>query len=411
MILAHSLCSALSPSPPFPTYTPRLRLAAPMMPLFFAQFISAAVFARATTFLLGFLFFGQPLLTRAAHWLTHRYPNWREYLELRKWVTFNGPFVRLAQLTHHYRTLLIGVPTNAQLTLTLLRRAEAEKAPLPPPPTSADAPTATSEDSEEESELAFDTTNYSVDTNESLPSTTDEDYDHLSNDSEGKPKDGATGPKPKPKAGKKIAGFLKSTVRAGVGGALGVDYIKATVGSEHSKRRIGAVSDPPLTQTKELDPAETTKIEDGQESKDTKPGPIENGEGPTVFSARMHGKKGYAILITSAVSPCVCFVFNNNKSSLINFFSRGSSSQKEIDPVNLDPQFMIGLHDIVALRKVGGFGWKGKMVVGWALGREILDGLEITDKEGRKIVLTAIRGRDELFNRSVAAGGQLWECW
>lgn len=304
--------------------------------------------------------------------------------------------------------MLIGVPTNAQLTLTLLRRAEAEKAPIPPPPTSADAPTAVSEESDAESELTFDTTSYGVDTDhESLPSTADEDYDHMSNGSEGK--SSRADSKPKPKPGRRIAGFLKSTVKAGVGSALGVDYIKASVGSETSKRRIGAVSDPPLTTSKELDPAEASKTKEGTET-DSKPGPIENGEGPTVFSARMHGKKGHVLLITSAISPCISFVFNNNTFSLGSTFGRGSS-QTEFDPSKLDPQFTIGLPDIVALRKVGGFGWKGKMVVGWALGREVIDGLEITDRDGKKIVLTAIRGRDELFNRLIAAGGQLWECW
>lgn len=78
------LFSALSPSPPFPTYMPRLRLAAPLVPLLLAQYINIVIFVRATTFLLGFLFFGQPLLTRAVHWLSHRHPYWRQYLELRR---------------------------------------------------------------------------------------------------------------------------------------------------------------------------------------------------------------------------------------------------------------------------------------------------------------------------------------
>lgn len=192
---------------------------------------------------------------------------------------------------------------------------------------------------------------------------------------------------------------------------MSVDAIKAAAGSENSKRRIGAVSDPPLTQTADLTPEEVEKIKEGEAPEDTKPGPIENGEGPTMFTARMRGKKGHVLLITSAMSPCVSFVVHNTKSSLVSFISGGSQSKTDIDPANLDPQFTIALNEIVALRKVGGFGWKGKIVVGWAMGREILDGLEITDKQGKKIVLTAIRGRDELFNRLIAVGGQLWECW
>ena len=60
---------------------------------------------------------------------------------------------------------------------------------------------------------------------------------------------------------------------------------------------------------------------------------------------------------------------------------------------------------------VGGYGWKGKLVIGWALEREVLDGLEITDRQGKKYVLTAIKGRDELFNRLIAMGRHKWESW
>jgi len=51
------------------------------------------------------------------------------------------------------------------------------------------------------------------------------------------------------------------------------------------------------------------------------------------------------------------------------------------------------------------------MVVGWATNREIADGILITDKEGNKKQLTAIALREELFNRLVAMGAQMWEAW
>ena len=73
--------------------------------------------------------------------------------------------------------------------------------------------------------------------------------------------------------------------------------------------------------------------------------------------------------------------------------------------------FAIGLADVCGLRKVGGYGWRGKLVIGWALQREVLDGLELEDKSGELRVLTAIKGRDDLFNRLVAHGGHKWECW
>lgn len=60
---------------------------------------------------------------------------------------------------------------------------------------------------------------------------------------------------------------------------------------------------------------------------------------------------------------------------------------------------------------MGGLGWKSKMIVGWAMDREVADGLLITDKIGNKTQLTAIALRDELFNRLVAIGAQMWESW
>ncbi|EED80128.1 predicted protein [Postia placenta Mad-698-R] len=76
------------------------------------------MFVKAGSFGLSFVLFGQPLISRGAHWLTHRFPNWREMLQLR---------------ASRNRGLGTGVPTNAQLALKLLRIAEESKTPLPPP--------------------------------------------------------------------------------------------------------------------------------------------------------------------------------------------------------------------------------------------------------------------------------------
>lgn len=51
------------------------------------------------------------------------------------------------------------------------------------------------------------------------------------------------------------------------------------------------------------------------------------------------------------------------------------------------------------------------MVVGWATSREIADGLLIIDKSGNSKQITAIVLREELFNRLVAIGTQMWEAW
>lgn len=63
------------------------------------------------------------------------------------------------------------------------------------------------------------------------------------------------------------------------------------------------------------------------------------------------------------------------------------------------------------IKKVGGLGWKGKMIVGWATDREVADGILIVDKQGNSKQLTAIALREELFNRLVAMGNQMWEAW
>lgn len=73
--------------------------------------------------------------------------------------------------------------------------------------------------------------------------------------------------------------------------------------------------------------------------------------------------------------------------------------------------FTIPVNEIEEMRKMGGMGWKGKLVVGWAIGsKEVVDGLLITGKlPGQTYHLTAMRRRDELFNRLIAIDGQVWE--
>lgn len=71
----------------------------------------------------------------------------------------------------------------------------------------------------------------------------------------------------------------------------------------------------------------------------------------------------------------------------------------------------IAIGDVQEIKKVGGLGWKTKLVVGWATSREIADGLVVVDRGGGVKQLTAIALREELFNRLVAMGGQMWESW
>ncbi len=43
------------------------------------------------------------------------------------------------------------------------------------------------------------------------------------------------------------------------------------------------------------------------------------------------------------------------------------------------------MQDIKELQKRGGYGWKAKLVVGWALDREVQDGLTVIDRRGNKV--------------------------
>lgn len=114
--------NALSPTPPFPQNAPRLKLAAVLAPvLLISVFTSSYMFMKMNGFFVGFGFFADPLIMRAASYLNRKFPHWQKLLELRN-------------------TLLRGVPTNAQLTITLLRVGEANNAPLPPPPYSGPPP-------------------------------------------------------------------------------------------------------------------------------------------------------------------------------------------------------------------------------------------------------------------------------
>lgn len=107
---------ALSPVPVYPDSYARFKLAALLVaPALGLHYVPAQVIGRCITFLFGVVFWGHEPLMQAGERLLEMFPNWMEYLDPR----------------NH---LLSGVPTNAQLTLHLLRASEAEGNPLPLPP-------------------------------------------------------------------------------------------------------------------------------------------------------------------------------------------------------------------------------------------------------------------------------------
>jgi hypothetical protein len=343
----------LEPTPPFPKNKYHYRLAAVVAPmLLISLFVTSYMFMKGLTFGVGFSFFGDPVITRGLDLLNRKIPNWQKLLELRN-------------------TLLKGVPTNAQLTITLLRVGEANKAPLPPPP-HVDGPPPDKPVHVSEQELRATGADWPLNaTQEEL----DEAMAHdptTAHETGGEDIDNAKDSNHGGKKGNKIVNFFRGTVKGGVQTTIGADKVKAAAGSKHAKNRLGAVP-----------------------SKDA-----DMTSGPVEFKSRYDGKKGHLYITTKATIPCIAFSTDNTIEKI------GSVNREDLHPI-----WSIPVGEISEIRKVGGYGWKAKLVVGWAMGREIADGIVITDRTGVQTRLTAMPLRDELFNRLVAMGGQKWECW
>lgn len=370
-------CNAFSPTPPFHQNRPRLFIAsAVVLPLFLVSlFVTADMVYKGTGFGIGFGFFGQPLfdmvkLSDAKKWLDEHYPNWPELLELRN-------------------SLLKGVPTNAQLTVTLMRIAEAAKCPLPPPPPAVAAPKPEAahghemagdvppEYKEEMKEAASEDSKSQSSGDKASTTASDSD---------------AASTKSKKKHGSKIVGFFRGSLFAGTSTVLAANKGKAAVGSEVSKNRLGAVK-------KHLQ----------QEAR---------GDGPSSFKARYKGKRGFIDVITTAATPSFSFepewgAHAKAAQKALDAADQHAAGrdvlEKAVEKARPKATWSFQVDDIAELRKVGAYGWKGKLIVGWALSSEIADSLEITTTTGEKLKLTAMPRRDEVFNRLASLGNQQWE--
>jgi hypothetical protein len=294
----------LDPTPPFPTNKYHLRLAAVVGPLVIVSLlVSSYMFMKGVTFGVGFGFFGDPVIQRGLALLNKEFPHWQKLLELRN-------------------TLLKGVPTNAQLTITLLRIGEANKAPLPPPPHVAEPPPDKPVDVNDEelratgADWPLNATQEELDEamahDPSVPHETGgEDIDQAKDSKHGK-------------KGTKILNFFRGTVKGGVETTMGADKVKAAAGSTHAKNRLGAV--PPRN--------------------------MDLTSGPVEFKARFAGKKGHVYITTKATIPSMAFSTDKTIEKI------GS-----VDREDLHPLWTIPVGDIMEIKKVGGFGWKAKFVV------------------------------------------------
>lgn len=346
--------NALSPTSPFPRNTYRLRLAILVVPLFcISLYVTSYMVVKGTTLGIGFGFFGDPVISRGLSLLNRKFPNWQKLLELRN-------------------TVLKGVPTNAQLTITLLRIGEANKAPIPPPPRITDAPPEKPADITDGDLRAAGAEPPLNATDAELDEAIQHDPD-TAHETGGADIDASKSSK-HGRAGRKIIGLFKGTAKGAVKTAMGTDAARAKTGSSKAKDRLGVVPRP------------------GQDLATT--------SGPVDFAARYKGHRGHVYITTKSTIPALAF---STDSTIEKIGSR--------DREDLHPQWSIAVADIVELKKFGGYGWKTKLVVGWSLGREVADGLEITTRGGDAVRVTAIPLRDELFNRLVSMGGQKWEAW
>lgn len=65
---------------------PKYKLAGVVAPIFLVSlFVNSAMVVKGTTFGLGAVFFGWPIIWRAVAWLNTHYPHWQRILEIRKY--------------------------------------------------------------------------------------------------------------------------------------------------------------------------------------------------------------------------------------------------------------------------------------------------------------------------------------
>ncbi|KAF8470718.1 hypothetical protein BDZ91DRAFT_847019 [Kalaharituber pfeilii] len=343
------IANALSPTPPFSRTTP-YKLAGVLLPVFLASLVvTPYMVVKGATFFAGVTFYSQPYISRGLDYLNKHYPNWQEAISLEN-------------------TLLKAVPTNAQLTLTLLRIAEANHAPLPPP-TSSHLKVKAAEEHHEHAEAQAEA--------QPKPKLHPDHPQHEQN-------------QPQSKLPQRALGALKSMTRTAVQTVLHTDHAKAKIThSLPARNRLGAV-------------AEREKV--GKAAK-----------GPQEYAARYRGVKGAAVIL--------------------DYYNVGEGDEnvptRNVGPVlhwrseDGKQEWKIPVEDIMEIEKLGGFGWKGKMVVGWSLDtKEVVDAVRIVYKTpvrdlqgaivGERLreekLLTAVVGRQEMVNRLMSMGKQRWEC-
>lgn len=256
---------------------------------------------------------------------------------------------------------MAGVPTNAQLTLTLLRIGEINSSPLPPAPSSDDnepvwpirrkkSQAASSTDVSRQG-LSVDL--QSTNSTTSLPETK----------------------VPKKRFVFKLFKFFRRTIATAIKGHIAFDRAIAIAGSAHTKNLISMLQNGHFAAT-----------------------PF----GPLKFDAKFERKRGAAVIDSSKEPPILYFT---------TYQSAGLDDLRIESRKKGTVLFQIPVTEIKELKKTEGLGWKGKLIVELTAGsKEAADGLVVSgDEVGQSYHLTGMRSRNQLFNRLVAIDAQFWE--
>lgn len=314
-------------------------------------FTSSYWIIKLVGFVLGLGFFGDPIFAWTMHILNTKFPAWQDQLDLQK---YDPVLFTWAYILTPVRTLLEGVPTNAQLTLTLLRIGEINSSPLPPPPTSADSEPA-----------------WPIRRSKSKP-TLSSPTDTLSTTPQSNPFP-PPDQKPKRRWVFKVLKFVRSTIATAIKGHIAVDRAMAIAGSAHTKNLIGMLQQRKFAST-----------------------PF----GPLKFDAKFERKRGAAVIDSSKEPPILYFT---------TYQSAGLDDLRIESRKKGSILFQIPVTQIRELKKTEGLGWKGRLIVELTAGsKEAADGLVVIG-DGETFHLTGMRSRNQLFNRLVAIDAQFWE--
>ncbi|KAJ0421202.1 hypothetical protein BJY00DRAFT_312386 [Aspergillus carlsbadensis] len=424
----------ISPIPPFDPIIARLRLAGILVSIcMVSSFCSSYMLVKTVELLIGLGLFGEPLFTRGMAYLHLNVPKWKEYLDIE-------------------RTLLQNVPTNAQLTLALLRLAEFTSSPLLHFQTQSHSQSRALARRSENSAVVL---LQKIRTLRSAPPpplpprrpTREQPADQVALNSE----DTRSIDPPKSQKKSKFLRFARRAVGTAVRGHIALDRALATTASGYARGLL-------------------TALDEGVGGGRGRvlallPPSLGRGAGarsrPDVFEAKFEGKRGCVVFdIDSPSSPGQAGQAQAQPGGGVLYFT--TTKPKKLGDTRLRHQqqlhqhrlqlqqnqqeqsgavkFIIPLGDITEIRKTAGLGWKGKLIVELAVGSEDLklgpdsssaDGLIIRamrsdiDSDGNKdgdmpdaqdiqdemieYHLTGVMGRDALFNRLVVAGGQRWE--